>query len=273
MRNKKLVVTVSTVVLVAGLVIGAIVISRNNSTSVNNTDTEVSTEVVALTDEEKADFEDLKKKTIEEIEALNKDSNEEVNTVVTEFVEKLNGIKVDDFTVYADLEKEVASVKTEAQTAVNNKVAELAAKAEEERLAAEEAARVEAERLAAEEAARVEEERLAAEEAANSNTSSSSSSKKNSSSKGNGSSNSSSASNASSSSSNNNYVSDDDRLETAEEQMKRAEEAKKRQEEIDAAKASGADDGVSWVPKPAYDEEKAQQATNDILNDIPVVGE
>ena len=264
MRNKKLVVTVSTVVLVAGLVIGAIVISRNNSTSVNNTDTEVSTEVVALTDEEKADFEDLKKKTIEEIEALNKESNEEVDTVVKAFVEKLNGIKVDDFTVYADLEKEVASVKEEAEKAVNNKVAELAAKAEEERLAAEEAARVEAERLAAEEAARVEAERLAAEEAANSNSSSSSSSKKNSSSKSNGSSSSSASSSASSGSSSNNTasasnVSDDTGLsDTVESQQKRLEEEKKLLEmEVPPV------NGDSWVAAPPKLSEEEHQALED----------
>lgn len=254
MRNKKLVLTVVGVVLAATVAISCtvVVFNHKDSKEVATAPTEV-TEEVGITDEDRAKFEKAYNEAKDAINALATE-DETTKAVVEDYLARLERVSVDEYPTASDAIMTVNFIKDGAPKAVETAVA----KAEEERLAAEQA---EAERLAAEEAAKAEAEQVAS---ANSGSSSnSSSSKKNSSSKSNSSSGSASNNTASGSSSNN-YVSDDDEY-TEEEYEKHVAEEEAFHQAVEADKAAGKDDG-SWVPAPAYDEEKAQQATDDFMS-------
>lgn len=259
MRNKKLVLgsVVAGVVLVAGLVVGIVAFNGKGNDEVATAPTEVTevaevTEEVGITDEDRAKFEKAYNEAKDAINALATE-DEATKAVVADYLARLERVSVDEYPTASDAIMTVNFIKDGAPKAVETAVA----KAEEERLAAEQ---TEAERLAAEEAAKAEAEQVASASSSNS----SSSSKKNSSSKSNGSS--SSASSASSNGSSNNGASNNtadnwDEEEYIRREEQEQEEARRQQERIE----NTPDDG-KWVPKPSYDEEKAQQATDDFMS-------
>ena len=253
MRNKKLVLgsVVAGVVLVAGLVVGIVAFNGKGNDEVATAPTEVTevaevTEEVGITDEDRAKFEKAYNEAKDAINALATE-DEATKAVVADYLARLERVSVDEYPTASDAIMTVNFIKDGAPKAVETAVA----KAEEERLAAEQA---EAERLAAEEAAKAEAEQVASASSSNS----SSSSKKNSSSKSNG-----SSSNASSSGSNNTASASndyDDDGESLEEYEKHVAEEEAFHQTVEANDAAGKYDDGKWVPAPAYDEEKRQQA-------------